>query len=122
MAIAHPSTLLITCSGQIQTDLGQGRVSTTQVLSDSSALPFTSYVSGSIDITASSGFVSLGKYGVGFISSSSIVNIKTIDPTGTSIHDTKLFALNGAVSEFIVSTSSVNPITISFILGSVSPV
>ena len=122
MAIAHPSTLQLSVIGNLQIDSGAGRVNTTQLLNDTSSINFTAYAQGSIDITSASGNVSLGKYSIIFLTSSSPITVTVIDGLKTSTMETKLFALNGPVSEYEISTSSVLPVTISYICGTSSPV
>ena len=122
MAISHPSNLVISVNAALQIDTGNGRVNTTQLLNDTSTINFTAYSQGSIDITSSSGNISLGKYSIAFISSASPITINVIDGVNNSTLETKLFALNGPTSEFEIATSSILPVTVQFILGNSSPI
>ena len=122
MAIAHPSTLQLTIIGNLSQDMSQGRVSTTQLLNDTSSINFTAYSQGSIDITSASGNVSLGKYGIVFLTSNANITISVFDGTNTSTVNTKLFALNGPTAEFEISTSSVLPVTVQWITGNSNPI
>ncbi len=122
MAIAHPSNLVLNVNAALQIDNSGGRVSTTQLLNDTTAINFTAYSQGSIDITSASGNVSLGKYGIVFLTSSSEITVTVINATGSSTVNTKLFALNGPTAEFEISTTSILPITISFVCGNSNPI
>jgi hypothetical protein len=122
MAIAHPSTLQLTVIGNLSQDMSQGRVSTTQLLNDTSSINFTAYSQGSIDITSASGNVSLGKYGIIFLTSASPITVHVINGSSASSMETKLFALNGPTAEFEISTSSVLPVTVQWICGTSNPI
>lgn len=119
MAIAKPTNLTVAVNAQISSDVGAGRVSITPIASENIILNFQSYATGSISLTSLSGEVVLGKYGLCFINADAPILVSTSDNSGTSSHITKMFALNGDNTEVAISTTSVIPVTVSYVLGSV---
>lgn len=120
MTIRNPTSLTVNVSSKLQYDLGGGRVNTVSLLADETTLPFNSYIHGSIEINDEMMEVTIGQGTNAIIISDEIVEIRyTVTSSTSQTMDTKLFAYNGNLSTFNVSTISTTPITVEYIIGTV---
>lgn len=114
MTIRTPTSLVLDFNIDLKTEIASNKFATHRFISNTTQLPFGSYAVGSIDLTSDMGTVTLGTAGAGVIQSNRAISV--ILGEDNPIH-TKLFAYDGNKMPISISTTSLSPITVEYVLG-----
>ena len=115
MAIKQPTTLSILTSAEIKVDVGNGATNISKIFANQTDIAFTSYSTGSIDISASTGDSILGTISAGIFSCTQPIDFITADMSASL--NTKVFAYSGAPTTLSISSNSLTPVTVEYIIG-----
>lgn len=119
MTVRTPTSLVIDFNTDLKTEIANNKFTSHRLITNKLQLPVGSYSMGSIDLSEADNEVFLGHAGVGVILSDNRINV-TLGQS--SPVNTKFFAYDGVKMPISVSSNSLTPITVEYVIGDKVPV